>query len=247
MSGHSKWSTIRRKKEKVDAARGRVFTRLIKDITSAARQGGGDPDSNSRLRLAIQSAKAANMPADNIERAIKKGTGDLDGQVIEEVIYEGYTPGGAALMLEVATDNRNRSAAAIRHLFSKHNGSLGSSGCVSWMFDKRGVILVDAEAVHEDRVMEVALEAGAEDLSTEADVHQVITTPDACDEVRAAIEEAGLPMISAEVTRLPSSTKRLEGSEAVQAVRLIGLLEELDDVDRVYSNADVDESVIENA
>ncbi|MAE71400.1 MAG: YebC/PmpR family DNA-binding transcriptional regulator [Gemmatimonadetes bacterium] len=247
MSGHSKWSTIRRKKEKVDAARGRIFTRLIKDITSAARQGGGDPEGNPRLRLAIQSAKAANMPADNIERAIKKGTGELDGQVIEEVIYEGYTPGGAALMLEVATDNRNRTAAAVRHLFSKHNGSLGSSGCVSWLFEKRGVILVDAAEVDEDRLMEVALEAGAEDLTSEESTHQVLTTVDSCDEIRAALEGAGIPMVSAEVTRLPSTTKRLEGSEAIQAVRLIGLLEDLDDVERVYSNADVDESVIENA
>ncbi len=247
MSGHSKWSTIRRKKEKVDAARGRIFTRLIKDITSAARQGGGDREGNPRLRLAIQSAKAANMPADNIERAIKKGMGELDGQVIEEVIYEGYTPGGAALMLEVATDNRNRTAAAVRHLFSKHNGSLGSSGCVSWLFDKKGVILVDCGEVEEDRLMEVALEAGAEDLMSEESTHQVLTTVEACEEIRAAIEKAGIPMVSAEVTRLPSTTKRLEGNEAVQAVRLIGLLEELDDVERVYSNADVDASVIENA
>ena len=246
MSGHSKWSTIRRKKEKVDAARGRIFTRLIKDITSAARQGGGDPDGNPRLRLAVQAAKTANMPNDNIERAIKKGTGELDGVTIEEIIYEGYAPGGAALMLEVATDNRNRSAAEIRHIFSKHNGSLGSSGCVAWMFDKRGVILVEASAAEEDRVMELALEAGAEDMSTEDDVYQVLTTWESCDTVRATIEAASIPVLSAEVTRLPSTTKRLEGKEAVQAVRLIALLEDLDDVERVYTNADVDESIIED-
>ena len=246
MSGHSKWSTIRRKKEKVDAARGRIFTRLIKDITSAARQGGGDPDGNPRLRLAVQAAKTANMPNDNIERAIKKGAGELEGVTIEEIIYEGYAPGGAALMLEVATDNRNRSAAEIRHIFSKHNGSLGSSGCVAWMFDKRGVILVEASAAEEDRVMELALEAGAEDMSTEDDVYQVLTTWESCDTVRATIEAASIPVLSAEVTRLPSTTKRLEGKEAVQAVRLIALLEDLDDVERVYTNADVDESIIED-
>jgi YebC/PmpR family DNA-binding regulatory protein len=245
VSGHSKWSTIRRKKEKVDAARGRIFTRLIKDITSAARQGGGDPDGNPRLRLAIQAAKAANMPADNVERAIKKGIGELDGQTIEEIIYEGYTAGGAALLLEVATDNRNRSAAEIRHAFSKHNGSLGSTGCVAWMFEKQGVILIESSAATEEEVMEVVLEAGAEDMVVEEGVFQVVTTPEACEAVRAAVEAAGISLVSAEVTRVPSTTKRLEGNDALQAVRLINLLEELDDVEHVHSNADVDESVIE--
>lgn len=245
MSGHSKWSTIRRKKEKVDAARGRIFTRLIKEITSAARQGGADADSNPRLRLAIQNAKAANMPADNIERGIKKGSGQLQGQVIEEIVYEGYTPGGAALRLEVATDNRNRTAAEVRHIFTKHNGSLGSTGCVGWMFEKKGVIVLEASAGLEEDVMELVLEAGAEDFELAEGAYRIISGPEDFDAIRQSIEDAGMEIESAEVTKLPTTTKQLEGGDAEQAIRMIGLLEEHDDIEKVYSNVDVDESLLE--
>ena len=216
---------------------------MIKDITSAARIGGGDVEANPRLRLAIQNAKSANMPADNIERAIKKATGQMEGVRYEEIIYEGYTPGGAALLLEVVTDNRNRTAGEIRHHFTKHSGSLGSTGCVAWMFDKKGVITVAQDAADEDQLMEVVLDAGADDLVSDEDGHRVTTSPDAFEAVRRAIEAAGIATTSAELTRIPSTTKRLVGPDVAQAVRLLELLDDHDDIANLFSNADFDDDV----
>ncbi|RME06061.1 MAG: YebC/PmpR family DNA-binding transcriptional regulator, partial [Deltaproteobacteria bacterium] len=236
MSGHSKWSTIKRKKGAQDAKRGNIFTKLMKEITVAARMGGGDPEGNPRLRTAIQAAKAANMPKDNIERAIKKGTGELEGVAYEEATLEGYGPGGVAVLVEVVTDNRNRTVAEVRHLFSKNNGSLGEAGCVAWMFDKRGMIVLEGEGVDEERLMEVALEAGAEDIQEEEGTFTVITTPENFETVRTAIEAAGWHPVSAQIEMVPQNTVRLEGKEATQALKLMEMLEECDDVSNVYSN-----------
>jgi len=246
MSGHSKWSTIKRKKGKADAERGKVFTRLIKELTVAAREGGGDADGNPRLRTAIASAKAANMPADNIKRAIMKGTGDLPGVTYESITYEGYGPGGAALLLEALTDNKNRTVADIRHILSKYGGNLGASGCVAWMFDKRGVITVETSATDEDTLMEVALENGAEDIKTESDVFEVLMEPAVLDDVRTAIEAKGIAMETAEVTMLPQNTTKIEKeNEASSMLKVLDLLEDNEDIQKVYSNFDIDESLLE--
>jgi YebC/PmpR family DNA-binding regulatory protein len=246
MSGHSKWSSIKHKKAATDAKRGKIFTKLIKEITVAARMGGGDDSANPRLRTAILAAKSENMPKDNIERAIKKGTGELEGVNYEESIYEGYGPGGAAVLVESLTDNKNRTVADVRSIFGKNGGSLGESGCVAWMFDKKGYIVIESDAVVEDKLMEVALEAGAEDIREDDGSFEVITALGDFEAVKEAIDEAGIPHVVAEVTMLPQNTTNLAGKDAEQMVRLMEFLEDCDDVQKVYTNADIPEEVIDN-
>jgi YebC/PmpR family DNA-binding regulatory protein len=241
MSGHSKWSTIKHKKEKIDAERGKIFTRLIREITTAARQGGGDELANPRLRTAVLAAKGANMPLANIDRAIKKGTGELPGVVYEEKTYEGYGPGGVAVLIETQTENNNRTTSDVRHLLSKHGGNLGEGGCVSWMFEKKGLFIVPASACEEDRLMELVLEAGGEDLSRVDDVFEIITPPEAFNQVKAALEGQSLPVESSEITMIPKTTIKVSGKQAEQNLRLMESLEEYDDVQHVYSNFDIDE------
>jgi YebC/PmpR family DNA-binding regulatory protein len=244
MSGHSKWSSIKHKKGATDAKRGKIFTKLIKEITVAARFGGGDPAANPRLRTAIQAAKSENMPKDNIERAIKKGTGELDGVNYEESIYEGYGPGGAAVFIESLTDNKNRAVADIRHLLSKAGGNLGSNGCVAWMFEKKGYIVVKNDAVDEDTLMEVAIDAGAEDVKEDDSNYEIITDPKDFETVKTAIEKQSIPYIIAEITMFPQSTVNLQGKEAEQMVKLMESLEDCDDVQKVYTNADIPEELV---
>jgi YebC/PmpR family DNA-binding regulatory protein len=244
MSGHSKWSSIKHKKGITDARRGKIFTKLIKEITVAARFGGGDPAANPRLRTAIQAAKSENMPKDNIERAIKKGTGELEGVNYEESIYEGYGPGGAAVFIESLTDNKNRAVADIRHILSKAGGNLGSNGCVAWMFEKKGYIVVENDAADEDTLMEVALEAGAEDVREDDSNYEIITDPKDFEAVKAAVEKESIPYIDAEITMLPQSTVNLQGKEAEQMVKLMDTLEDCDDVQKVYTNADIPEELV---
>ena len=246
MSGHSKWSTIKRKKGALDAKRGQIFTRLIKEITVAARMGGGDPDANPRLRSAIASAKAENMPKDNIDRAIKKGTGELEGAVYEEITYEGYGPGGVAVLVDCMTDNKNRTVADIRHYFSKSGGNLGESGCVAWMFDKKGTILVDKETIEEDELLDKALEAGAEDVAEEDNVFQVVTAPDDFESVREALEADGVKFIEATVSMVPQNTIDVsEEKTAKQILKLLESLEDHDDVQNVYANFDIPDDIME--
>ena len=245
MSGHSKWSTIKRKKGAADAKRGKVFTKIIKEIMVAARFGGGDINSNPRLRTAVLAAKAENMPKDNIDRAIKKGTGELEGVNYEELIYEGYGPGGVAMMLEVVTDNKNRTVADVRHIFLKHNGNLGENGCVSWMFEKKGLITIEKSGVDEDRLIEVALDAGALDVKDSGKEFEVTTDQTSFEEVKKALEEAGFKYNYAEVTMVPQSTIRLSGKEAEQMLRLMEGLEDSDDVQKVYGNFDIAEEEME--
>jgi YebC/PmpR family DNA-binding regulatory protein len=246
MSGHSKWSSIKHKKAATDAKRGKIFTKLIKEITVAARMGGGDPDANPRLRTAILAAKSENMPKDNIDRAIKKGTGELDGVNYEESIYEGYGPGGAAVLVESLTDNKNRTVADIRNIFGKNNGSLGENGCVAWMFEKKGYIAVDSKKVEEEVLMEAALEGGADDIREDDSNFEVITAPEDFNTVKAAIDNASIPYIVAEITMLPQSTTNLTGKAAEQMVRLMEMLEDNDDVQKVYTNADIPEEILNN-
>jgi YebC/PmpR family DNA-binding regulatory protein len=245
MSGHSKWSTIKRKKGAADSKRGKAFTKIIKEIMVAARFGGGDINSNPRLRTAVLAAKAENMPKDNIERAIKKGTGELEGVAYEELTYEGYGPGGVAMMLEVLTDNKNRTVADVRHVFSKHNGSLGEGGCVSWMFEKKGLILIDKNGTDEDRLIEVALDAGAFDVKDTGKEFEVTTDTANFEEVKKAIEEAGFKYNYAEVTMVPQSTVRLTGKDAEQMLKLMEGLEDSDDVQKVYANFDIADEEME--
>ena len=244
MSGHSKWSSIKHKKGATDAKRGKIFTKLIKEITVVARTGGGDPDANPRLRTAIAAAKSENMPKDNIERAIKKGTGELEGVNYEESTYEGYGPGGAAVFIESVTDNKNRAVADIRHIFSKNGGNLGENGCVAWMFDKKGYIAIEKKAVDEDSLMETAIEAGAEDVREDNGSFEIITEPDDFESVKTAIDKAAIPYIDAEITMLPQSTTNLEGKQALQMVKLMEALEDCDDVQKVYTNADIPEEIV---
>src|SRR5574341_957782 len=225
MSGHSKWAGIKHKKAKVDAQRGRVFTKIIREITVAARVGGGDPGGNPRLRTAVQAAKAVNMPADNIERAIKKGTGELEGVTYEEITYEGYGPGGVAVLVEVLTDNKNRTVGEIRKIFSRHGGNLGESGCVAFLFEKKGYIQVDAAKVDEDKLMTIALDAGAEDLQREESLFAVTAAPKDFERVRDKIVKSGIQPLTAEITMLPKSTVKLEGKHAEQMLRLMEELE----------------------
>jgi len=245
MSGHSKWSTIKHKKAAVDSKRGRVFTKIIKEITVAARMGGGDPDSNPRLRSAIVAAKSVNMPGDNIDRAIKKGTGELPGVSYEEITYEGYGVGGVAVLVEVMTDNRNRTVAEIRTIFTKAGGSLGENGCVSWMFDKRGLIVVLAEGVVEDTLMEIALDAGAEDMTQEGDTFEIKTAPNDLDKIREAIEASGVKIESAEVTMIPQTTTMLDEESARKMLKLMDNMDDQDDVQKVYANFDITDEALE--
>ncbi len=238
MSGHSKWATIRRKKGALDAKRGKIFTRLIREITIAARQAGGDPDGNPRLRLAIDNAKSANMPADNIERAIKKATGELEGSQISELIYEGYGPGGVALLIEVATDNKNRTVAEIRHIFSRGLGNMGETGSVAWMFERKGLITLKRDGKSEDDLMEIILDAGADDLTTEEDFFEVTTTLENFEPVRRKILENKLIVENASLQWIAKNSVPVKGDDAEKLMKLIEALEESDDVQNVFSNAD---------
>ncbi len=247
MSGHSKWSTIKRKKGAIDAKRGKIFTKLIKEITVAAKMGGGDPDANPRLRTAVLSAKSENMPKDNIERAIKKGTGGLEGVNYEEILYEGYGPGGVAVLVETMTDNKNRTVADVRHFFSKSGGNLGESGCVAWMFDKKGVIVVDKETISEEELMDLALEAGAEDVVEEDATFQVITTPEDFNEVMENIEKAELKHLEASVSMVPKNTVDVsEEKTARSLMKLLENLEDQDDVQKVHANFDIPDELMES-
>ncbi len=245
MSGHSKWSTIRHKKGAADARRGKIFTKLIKEIMVAARMGGADINGNHRLRAAVAAAKNENMPKDNIDRAIKKGTGDLDGVSYEEINYEGYGPGGVAVLLDILTDNRNRAASEIRHIFSRNGGNMGEAGCVAWMFTKKGSIVFSKEAISEDALMELALEAGAEDVQDQGEQFEVTTSLEDFNTVRAAFEEKGLNYETAELTMVPQTTVRIEDEKlAQQLLRLMDALEDSDDVQHAYANFDIADEIM---
>ncbi len=246
--GHSHWAGIKHKKAREDAKRGKIFTKLIRELTVSARMGGGDPGMNPRLRTAIDHAKSENMPNDNIERAIKKGTGDLEGVRYEETSYEGYGPGGAAVLVEIMTDNKNRCAAEIRRIFSKNNGNLGENGCVSWIFQKKGFLAVPSAEVDEDTLMEVALEAGADDVVEEAEdqMFEVLTPPNDFLAVKEALDAKGIAYSSSEVTMIPKNTVKLEGKAAAQMLRLMDSMEDSDDVQSVYSNFDISKEVMES-
>ena len=245
MSGHSKWATIKHKKGALDAKRGKIFNRLIKEITIAAKNGGGDPDSNPRLRTAIAAAKAENMPADNIKRAVQRGTGELPGSTYEEFTLEGYGPGGVALMLDINTDNRNRTVSEIRHAFGKNGGNMAEAGAVSWMFHKKGDIVVPKSATSEDDLMGIVLEAGADDLRDDGENWEVVTDPSSFEAVVEAVKKAGIHPASAEVAMIPQNYIKLEGQQATTMIRLVEALEEHDDVQNVHSNFDIDAKLLE--
>jgi YebC/PmpR family DNA-binding regulatory protein len=247
MSGHSKWATIKHKKGAADAKRGKIFTRLIKEITIAARQGGGDPDGNPRLRTAIAAAKAENMPADNIKRAVQRGTGEIEGVMYEEIAFEGYGPGGVAVIVECTTDNRNRAVSEIRHAFSKNGGNLGEPNSVRFMFTKKGLIVLDKTSAGEDKLTDIVLESGADDLSDEGETWEITTDPAAYESVLEAVKAARLEPLSAEVTMLASTYTKLEGAPANAMIRLLEVLEDHDDVQNVYSNFDMDAEEMEEA
>jgi YebC/PmpR family DNA-binding regulatory protein len=244
MSGHSKWHTIKHKKAAADAKRGRVFTKIIKEITVAARIGGGDPAANPRLRTVLAAAKAANMPKDNIDKAIKKGTGELPGVSYEELFYEGYGPGGVAVYVNALTDNRNRTLPEIRHLFSKYGGNLGESNCVSWMFEKKGYVVVSKAKASEDLLLELVLEAGGEDVRDDGGNWEILTPPERLEQVREAIASKGVEITSAEISMIPKNTVKLEGKKAQQLLAMMEGLEEHEDVQNVWANFDIDESEI---
>ena len=241
MAGHSKWANIKHQKGRADAARGKLFTRLIREITVAAREGGGDEANNPRLRAAILNAKSENMPAANIERAVKKGTGDLPGESYESAVYEGYGPGGVAIFIEVLTDNRNRAVSQVRHLLNKYNASMAESGSVAWVFDQKGLVVVSRDSVDEDTLMMAALEAGAEDIVEEDAVYEVYTPSQGFDAVQKALAARQIPIERAELTRVPQNTVPVEGTTAAQVIRLLETLESHDDVQRVYANFEMDE------
>ena len=247
MSGHSKWHSIKHKKAATDSKRGRIFTRLIKEMTAAARNGGGDVDANPRLRLAVSTAKAANMPADNIKKAIMRGTGELPGVTYEDVNYEGYVPGGVAIFMHVLTDNRNRTVAELRHMLSKNGGNLGETGCVGWMFDRKGLFVVEKSAADEEKLFELALGAGADDMREEGDNFEILSTPENFEGVRAALEAAAVPTITAEVSMLPQNLIKLEGKSAQTMLKLMEALEDHEDIQNVWANFDIDESEMEEA
>ncbi len=247
MSGHSKWSSIKHKKAAKDAKRGKLFTKLIKEITVAARMGGGDINANPRLRTAVLTARAASMPGDNIERAIKKGTGEIEGVSYEEIHYEGYGPGGAAIMVQVLTDNKNRTVQEIRHLFAKHGGNLGETGCVAWMFDKKGLITVDKLKIEEDRLIALALDAGAEDVREEGGLFEIVTRPEDFEKVREHLQRQSVPVLEGQVTMIPKSTVALAGASAEQILKLTEELEDLDDVQSVAANFDIPDELLEKA
>jgi len=246
MSGHSKWNTIKRKKGAVDAKRGKIFTKIIKEITLAARLGGPDQEGNSRLRQAIMAAKDENMPKENIDRAIKKGVGAAESAAgYEEVVYEGYGPGGVAVLVETMTDNKNRTVAEIRHIFSKHGGNLGENGCVSWIFEKKGSFLFDKKNINEYRLMEVALDSGAEDVREEENEFEVIADPALYEQVKIAFDQRGMKYIKAQITMIPNSTVRLESEKAIQMLKLMEKLEDNDDVQYGYANFDISDDIME--
>jgi YebC/PmpR family DNA-binding regulatory protein len=245
MSGHSKWASIRHKKSAVDAKRGKIFSRLIKEITVAARLGGGDPEGNARLRVAIQAAKAQNMPKDNIARAIKKGTGELAGTSYEEYNYEAYGPGGVALMMNCLTDNRNRTIADIKHIFERHGGNLGEPGCVSWIFEKRGLVVFEKDSVEEEKLLDLALEAGAEDIKESETQFEVLTDPADFESIKKAFDDDGLSYSLAEISMIPQNTVKLEGRDAERVLSLLEALEENDDISHVYANFDIPDEVME--
>ena len=245
MSGHSKWASIKHKKGAVDAKRGKVFTKLIKEITVATRLGGKDPDSNSRLRVAIAAAKAENMPKENIERAIKKGTGELEGSNYEEATYEGYGPGGVAVLIEVLTDNKNRAVADVRYLFERSGGNLGESGCVAWMFSQKGLIVFQKDQVEEEMLFELALEAGADDIKEDEKELEVITEPSSFEKVKTAIENAGIRYTLAEITMIPKTTVKIDDKHAQQMLTLMENLEDNEDVNHVYANFDISDEAME--
>ncbi len=245
MSGHSKWSTIKHKKGAADAKRGKIFTKLIKEITVAARMGGGDPEGNPRLRTAIAAARAENMPKENIERGIKKGSGELEGVSYEEASYDGYGPGGAAVLVDCLTDNKNRSVADIKHIFERHGGNLGEPGCVTWIFEQRGLIVFEKDKVDEEQLIDLALEAGAEDVKEEETEFEVVTAPSDFETVKKAIDDAGFPYTLAEVTKIPKNTVKIEGKKAQQMINLMQAIEDHDDVSHVYSNFDIADDVME--
>jgi len=244
MSGHSKWATIKRKKAVTDSKRGKLFTQIIKEVTIAARMGGGDPKGNPRLRIAIDKAKASNMPADNIKRAIQKGTGELPGVAYEDVAYEGYGPGGVALIIESVTDNRNRTVSEIRHILERHNGKLGASNSVAWMFHRKGLISVGRSKYGEDALMELVLDAGADDMRTEDDTYEITTPPDLFLAVREALEAKGITPDSAEIQLVPENTVKVENKDAEQVLKMMETLEDHDDVQHVYANFDIDDKVL---
>ncbi len=244
MSGHSKWATIKHKKAALDSKRGKVFTRLIKEIMIAARTG-GDPDTNARLRTAVAAAKAVSMPAENIKRAIMRGTGELEGGQIDEILYEGYGPGGAAVLVNVATDNRNRTVSEVRHLFSKNGGNMGEQGSVSWMFERKSQIIVDAEKIGEDQLMVIVLDAGADDIRDQEGAWEILSPPEAHEAVLHALEKANIPVESSEIAMVPKNLVKLEGKNAQSMLRLYDLLEEHDDVQNVYGNYEIDEAEVE--
>ncbi len=244
MSGHSKWSTIKHKKAAVDARRGKLFTKLIRELTSAAKMGGGDQDANPRLRTAIAAARSANMSADTMQRAIQKGTGELPGETYDEVTYEGYGVGGVAIFVEVLTDNRNRTVAEIRHLFAKNGGNLGENGCVAWMFDRVGMVTVSVDQMGEDEVLELVLESGGDDMTVDDGMYEIRTAPEAFEDVRAALQAHGLTFGVAEVTMMPQNTVQVEGKQAEQVIRLMDALEDHDDVRNAYANFDISDEIL---
>ncbi len=245
MSGHSKWHTIKRAKGKADAARGRLFNRLIREVTVAARMGGGDVEGNPRLRAAVANARTNNMPNKNIETAIQKGTGQLEGVSYEEVTFEGYGPGGVALLIDCVTDNRNRTVSEVRHVLTKHGGSLGASNSVNWMFHRRGVITVAKDTLEEDVLMEVALESGADDMTSGDEEYEIVTSFEAFPQVRDALEKRGIAMLSADIRKIPENTIKAAGEEAMKVLRLIDAMDELDDVQSVFTNAEFDDADVE--
>jgi len=245
MSGHSKWATIKHKKGALDAKRGKIFTRLIKEITMAAKSGGGDPEGNPRLRTAIAAAKAENMPADNIKRAVQRGTGELPGATYEEITFEGYGPGGVAMLVEVTTDNRNRTVSEIRHVFTKGGGNLGEAGSVAWMFHKKGTIVVSKTSAKEDDLMNIVLENGGEDLNDDGDNWEIVTPPNAYEAVLEAVKKGNIQVVHSELGMVPQNYIKLEGPAASQMIRLLEAIEDHDDVQNVYSNFDVDQKQLE--
>ncbi|MGD9898048.1 MAG: YebC/PmpR family DNA-binding transcriptional regulator [Calditrichaceae bacterium] len=245
MSGHSKWHSIKHKKAKIDAARGRVFTKIIKELTVSARMGGGDPEANPRLRSALAAAKAANMPAKNIDNAIKKGTGEMPGVVYEDMVYEGYGPGGVALYISAVTDNKNRTVAEVRHLLSKYGGNLGESGSVAWMFDRKGMITVPRENYTEEDLMEMVLECGGEDMITEEEYYIIYTSYEDFNQIRSHLEEKSIIIEEAQISMIPQTTVNLEGKSAEQMMKLMDILDEHDDVQNVFANFDIEDSELE--
>lgn len=247
MSGHSKWHSIKHKKAATDSKRGRLFTRLIKEMTAAARMGGGDPDANPRLRLAIATAKAGNMPAENIKRAVMRGTGELPGVSYEDVNYEGYGPGGVAIYIQALTDNKNRTVAELRHILSKNGGNLGEAGCVGWMFDRKGYFVVEKTAVDEDKLLEIALGAGADDMREDGNNFEILSTPDNFDTIRSALESAEIPTVAAEISMIPQNNVKLESKNAQTMLKLMEALEDHEDIQNVWANFDIDESELQEA